>query len=192
MRALLLFLTQLSAFAQIVCSLGSATASYQPSRDQRPTSDAMQIAGRVNAAEKTVCASNCPEVALVRNTTAPNVALIVNQGQGKLVYAPQFFAVVYSAFGDSGILAVMAHETGHALDDAMGAAWIDKSWRPELRADAWAGCILARSNLTSGEMKAALAALTKFPSPAHPAWKSRVPAIRAGYMNCGGDDKPFR
>lgn len=146
----------------------------------------MQVASRVNTAEKAICAANCPGVALFRNPTAPNVALIANAGQAKLVYAPQFFAAVYASFGDAGILAIIAHEFGHALDDSIGAAWIKTSWTPELRADAWAGCTLAKSGLSRSDMQAALAALAKYPSPAHPNWTVRLPAIRSGYTHCGG------
>ena len=132
-------LLPVGAMAQVVCALGPGAASYQPSADQRPSGDAMQVASRVNAAEKAICGANCPVVALLRNSTAPNAALIVNAGHAKLVYAPQFFASVYGSFGDAGILAVIAHELGHALDDSMGAVWVKSSWTPELRADAMGG-----------------------------------------------------
>ena len=75
---------------------------------------------------------------------------------------------------------------GHALDDTLGAAWIEKSWTAELRADSWAGCILAKTNLSPADLTAALGALAAHPSPAHPAWGVRLPAIRAGYSRCGG------
>ena len=189
--ALLTLLLPVGAVAQVVCALGPGTASYQPSADQRPSGDAMQVAGRVNTAEKTICSTNCPGVALFRNPTAPNAALIVNAGQAKLVYAPQFFAAVYASFGDAGILAIIAHEFGHALDDSIGAAWIKTSWTPELRADAWAGCTLAKSALSQNDTQAALAALEKYPSPAHPGWNLRLPAIRSGYTHCGGAVSDF-
>jgi hypothetical protein len=195
MRALILIcLWPLAAGAQapqVICVLGPNAASYKPSDDQRPTSDTMQLAMRVNAAEKTICASNCPEIALLRNQTAANVELIADSGQAKLVYAPQFFAAVYSTFGDPGILAIIAHEAGHALDDTMGAAWISAKWPPEVRADAWAGCLLAKSSLNAADLHSALAALEKHPSPAHPGWISRLPAIRAGYAHCGGAPANF-
>ena len=151
----------------------------------------MQVASRVNIAEKAICAANCPGVALFRNPTAPNAALIANAGQAKLVYAPQFFAAVYASFGDAGILAVIAHELGHALDDSIGAAWINSSWTPELRADSWAGCTLAKGALSRSDMQAALAALAKYPAPAHPIWNLRLPVIRSGYTHCGGDISNF-
>jgi hypothetical protein len=190
-RGLLICLLPVSAIAQVVCALGPGAGSYQPSADQRPSSDAMQLASRLNVAEKTICADHCPVVALFRNPTAPNAALIVNAGQAKLVYAPPFFAAVYSNFGDAGILALIAHELGHASDDSLGAVWISSDWTPELRADSWAGCTLARSNLSPSDMQAALAALAKYPSPSHPSWNLRLPAIRSGYTHCGGDASNF-
>jgi len=183
---LLVFLLPVSAAAQIICALGPSAASYKPSEDQRPAPDAMQLASRVAMAEKAICDDHCPEIALYRNATAPNAALVLSSGQARLVYAPQFFAELYMGFGDAGVMAIIAHEVGHALDDTLGAVWIDKRWAPELRADAWAGCTLAKSNLSPAEMHAALGALAKYPSPKHPAWNARLPAIRSGYTHCGG------
>jgi hypothetical protein len=151
----------------------------------------MLLVGRVNAAAKTICANNCPDVKVLRNATAANAMFIVDAAQGKLVYSPQFFASVHENYGDPGIVAIIAHEFGHALDDTMGAAWIQTTWTPELRADAWAGCSLAKSNLNASDLGAALSALAKYPSPSHPAWNLRVPAIRAGYAACGGDGSKF-
>jgi len=192
MRALIVLLP-LTAAAQVVCVLGTgaSASSYQAAGDQRPAPDAMQIAARVNAAEKTICGDHCPGVALFRNSTAPNAALIANSGQAKLVYSPQFFASVYAGFGDAGIIAIIAHEAGHALDDSLGAVWINKSWNTEVRADSWAGCVLARAALSSGDMRSALGALAKYPSAAHPAWDLRLSAIRSGYTHCGGAGSNF-
>ena len=161
-------------------------SAYKSSADQRPSADAMELTGRVNSAVKTVCVSSCTEVVVYRNVTAPNLMLMADAGRAKIVYAPQVFDGVYERYGDPGIVALLAHALGHALDDSIGAAWIDKSWTPELRADAWAGCILARDNLTSPDVRAALAALAEFPSPSHPNWNLRLPAIRSGYAHCGG------
>jgi Zn-dependent protease with chaperone function len=55
----------------------------------------------------------------------------------KPVYKPDFFTSVYDKYGDGGILAIMAHEVGHAIDRAMPVAWMKTNWTPELRADAW-------------------------------------------------------
>jgi hypothetical protein len=177
--------------AEIVCALGAGASSYKPASDQRPASDALQLASRVNAAVKTICGVQCPTMALFRNATAPNAMLVNDGGQAKLLYSPQFFGAAYAGFGDDGIVAIMAHELGHALDATMGAAWIKTSWTPELRADAWAGCLLARLDPSPGSLQPSLSALSKYPSPAHPGWKVRLPAIRAGYTQCGGAGSKF-
>jgi hypothetical protein len=166
--------------------LGSGASSYKASADQRPSTDAMQLVVRADAAAKTICVSHCPEVVVFRNTTASNLMLFSDAGRAKLVYAPLVFTAVHDRYGDAGIVALVAHALGHALDDGMGAAWIDKAWTSEVRADAWAGCTLAKSSLGSAEMQAALAALAAYPSPSHPKWSFRLQAIRAGYTHCGG------
>jgi hypothetical protein len=174
-----------------VCALGPGVSSYKPAADQRPTSDSLELASRVNAAVKTICGAQCPTMALFRNTTAPNAMLINDAGQAKLVYAPKFFATAYDSSGDSGIVAIIAHEVGHALDATMGAAWIRQSWTPELRADAWAGCILARLDPGPGGLQPSLSALSKYPAPSHPSWNLRLPVLRTGYTRCGGAGSKF-
>jgi hypothetical protein len=186
-----ILLAPLSAQAQVVCALGPRASSYRAAADQRPTPDAMQLAKRVNAAAKTICTEHCPTMALYRNSTAPNLMLIADSGQAKLVYSPQFFEAAYSSFGDGGIMAVMAHEIGHALDATLGAAWVKSTWPPELRADAWAGCVLARLAVAPSTLQPALAALSKYPSPSHPSWSARLPVLRTGYTHCGGDGSQF-
>ena len=155
----------------------------------------MQLAGKVNTAVKTICASNCPGVMLMRNTTAANVMLIAGGGQGRLVYSPQFFAAANDTFGDAGIVALIAHELGHALDDSLGAAWVKTTWTPELRADSWTGCVLARTDLSSKDLESALRALAKYPpqtgAPAPSSWTLRLPVLRTGYTQCGGGGAKF-
>lgn len=174
------------ASAQLVCALGAGAAAYNPAKDQRPSGDAMQLASRAYDAARQVCGSNCPEVVLFRNATAANLMLIASGGRAKIVYKPNFITGVYDSHGDAGVAAVVAHEIGHALDDTLGAAWIDKRWPPELRADAWAGCVIAKSNFAAADFHSALAALEENPPPKSPAWKERLQAIRTGYTRCGG------
>jgi len=177
--------------AEIVCALGPGVSSYKPAADSRPTSDALQLASKVNTAVKAICGSQCPQIVLFRNTTVANAMLIADSGQAKLVYSPQFFAAAYESFGDSGIAAIIAHELGHALDETMGAAWIKKTWTPELRADAWAGCVLAKLDPGPEGLQPGLSALSKYPSPSHPSWSQRLPALRAGFTQCGGAGSQF-
>ena len=187
------FLLPFTATAQVVCMLGSVNANppYNAYSDQRPTGDAMQLAGQVNAGLVSACRPNCPTVAMFRNATATNAMMIAAGGQAKIVYKPEFFTVVYETYGDAGILAILAHEVGHAIDRSAPASWMKSGWTPELRADAWAGCALARIDLSLNALRSALIAVSKYPSPSHPSWTLRVPALRLGYTHCGGDGAKF-
>ena len=186
------YLQATCASAQVVCALGPAPGAYNPLKDQRPSADAMQLATRTYEAAKQICAANCPAAVLFRNETASNLMLVTSSGRAKIVYAPNFVSGVYDSHGDAGVTAVIAHELGHALDDTLGAAWIDKKWTAELRADAWAGCVLAKIVQKAADVNNSLAALQEHPSPAHPAWNIRLPAVRAGYTHCGGTETAWR
>ena len=182
------------ARAEVLCALGTGAASYDANKDERPTGDAMQLAGRMNAALSPTCSPKCPQIAIYRNATAPNAMLVVSADQAKFVYAPQFFTAVYDKYGDGAIIAIIAHEYGQALNEDYPASWMNSSWTPELRADAWAGCALAKSDLSSNELAEALAAVSKYPpSTGVPsAWTARLAALRLGYIHCGGDASKFR
>ncbi|MBV8905008.1 MAG: hypothetical protein JOZ22_15365 [Acidobacteriia bacterium] len=177
--------------AQVVCALGVGASSYKSAEDQRPTADAMELATRMSAAVKSICGPNCPSVAVFRNPTAANLMLVAHAAEARLTYAPQFFTAIYDEFGDGGLLGLMAHIFGHALDDTLGAAWVKSSWSPELRADAWAGCEMARADLSSDELDSAAGALRKHPAPAHPLWDARMPVLRTGFTECGGNGAKF-
>ncbi len=176
---------------EVICALGSGASSYDAKADQRPTGDAMQLAGRMNAALSPSCAPKCPQIAIYRNATAANAMLVVTADQAKFVYAPQFFAAIYEKYGDGAIIAIIAHEYGHALAETIAAPWMKGSWTGELRADAWAGCALAKSDLSSNDLAEALTALSKYPPSAGPGWSVRGPALRLGYVHCGGDASKF-
>ena len=177
--------------AQIICTLGSTPSSYNAYLDQRPTGDAMELAGTVNAALVSMCRPNCPALAMFRNSTAANVMLVTDAGRTKILYKPEFFTSVYESYGDGGILAILAHEVGHAIDAVAPPRWMKSGWAPELRADAWAGCAFAKMNLSASALKAGLMTLSKYPSPSHPNWATRLPVLRAGYTQCGGDGASF-
>lgn len=178
------------ATADIVCALGPNASSYNPANDQRPTPDAMEMARRLNAAFVPVCSPKCPQIAIFRNPTAANAMLVISPDQAKFVYAPQFFQTLYDNFGDGAVIAIIGHEFGHALDEIYPAKF-GHGGTPELRADAWAGCSLAKVDLTARSLAEALAGVARFPSPAHPAWPVRVTALRLGYAQCGGDGAKF-
>jgi hypothetical protein len=189
------FLLSFGASAEVICALGSGASTYDANADQRPTSDAMQLAGRMNAALSPTCSPKCPQIAIFRNATAPNAMLVVTADQAKFVYAPQFFTAVYDKYGDGAIIAIIAHEYGHALDETSPAPWMKNGWTPELRADAWAGCALAKSDLSLNDLTEALTAVSKYPPSApaggHPSWAMRGPALRLGFLHCGGGAAKF-
>lgn len=174
--------------AQVVCALGPGADAYVASKDGRPSADAMELMGKAYAAAKAVCGTNCPETIVYRNATAANVMLVAKSGRAKIVYSPNFISGVYGRHGDAGVEALIAHEIGHALDDVLGAPWIEKSWSPELRADGWAGCVLAKSHFAAADLHSGLAALEENPPVARPAWSERLRAIRTGYSHCGGTE----
>ena len=176
---------------QIICTLGSSASSYNAYADQRPTGDAMQLARQVSAALVSKCTPNCPTLVIFRNSTAPNAILLADSGRAKMAYAPTFFSSVYEKYGDGAIIAIMAHMLGHAMDATAPARWMPDRMEPELRADAWAGCALAEAGLSTSGLAAAFTALSMYPSPSHPGWSQRLPALRLGYTQCGGDVAKF-
>ncbi len=176
---------------QVICALGSAASSYNAYADQRPTPDAMDLARRVSAALISSCSPNCPSLRLFRNATAPNAILLADSGSLKMAYSPQFFTSVYEKYGDGAIIAIIAHMLGHGIDATAPAGWMKGSLTPELRADAWAGCALANADLSTTAVGEALTALSLYPSPSHPGWSQRLPALRQGYTQCGGDPAKF-
>jgi hypothetical protein len=170
-----------TAKAQVVCSLGGDTY-YTPSRDMNATPAALRIADRV---ANVLCGGTCGAT-LIRNPTAGTVLTVVlPYGAVKVVYNPQFLKSV-EAIGDGAIFGLFAHETGHIVDGRLNVAWMPTSWGRELRADAWAGCALARAALSEDQTKAALRAILQYPPPTHSAGDLRVPALDLGYESCGG------
>jgi hypothetical protein len=182
----LLIAVSLIAEPQVVCRLGPADAGYNAYSDQNSSPDALELAGAVNAALRSFCIPNCPRISMFRNTTASNLMLLRSSEQMKLVYNPAFFTTVYEASGDSAIMALLAHEVGHAIDGVARAAWMKSSWNSELRADAWAGCALGQMNLSKRSREAALTTLQKYPSSSHPEWNTRLSVIQVGYTQCSG------
>jgi hypothetical protein len=170
------------ARAQLVCSLGGESY-YNPNSDMKGTPDALRIAHRV---ADVLCSGTCGAV-LLRNPTAGTIlTAALPNGATKVVYNPQFLKSVETSIGDGAPFGIFAHETGHIVDGRLNVAWIPTSWGRELRADAWAGCALARAALSEDQTTAALRAILQYPPPTHPARDLRVPALELGYRSCGG------
>ena len=176
---------------QVICALAPDSTSYNAYMDQRPTADAIELSGKVNAAMAPSCRPNCPTLAMFRNSSAPNALLLNDGSKFKIVYKPDFFTTVYEGYGDGGILAILAHAVGHAIDAAAPPAWMKSIQNAELRADAHTGCALAQMKLSPRTVRNGIRVLAKFPSPSHPVWDMRVPALRMGYTQCGGDVAVF-
>jgi hypothetical protein len=175
----------------VLCAFGPAVTSYDAHADEPPSADAMQLARQASAALVPFCSPTCPALAINRNATAPNAILLVESGRAKMAYAPAFFADVYTRYGDSAIVALIAHMLGHAMERVRPGDWIKAGSTPELAADAWTGCALARTQLSPRTLQDALEAQAKYPPASAPDWPQRVAALRLGYTHCGGAADQF-
>jgi hypothetical protein len=180
-----------AALAEVICALGAGASAYNPASDDRPSADTMQIVRRMDKAYESTCLPRCPQIAMFRNPTAANLMLVATKDDAKLVYSPQFFSGVYGKFGESGLFALIAHVYGHAIDETTQSTWIPTSWNPELRADAWTGCAVAKGSLPSSGIASALGALAASPPPSQSNWSPRLSAVRLGFTHCGGQATTF-
>lgn len=172
------------ATAGVACQLGPSSSSYSPAYDIAPTPQASRDMSAVASA---LCGSGCGTVSFVANPTVPNaLTYTVQPGVSKISYSPAFMNGVWQSYGHNAAVGIFAHELGHHLDLMQTSSWMDSSWGRELRADAWAGCAMARLGMSPTNMAAALQAIAAYPSPSHPAWTDRIPALQAGYTQCGG------
>jgi hypothetical protein len=178
----------LRAQAQVLCTLGPATP-YDPMADMPPSAGAKADLTKVTTL---LCPKGCGKVLLFANATTPNTATVTDGGGvSKIAYSPSFASSVRSNFGPIATFGIFAHDLGHHLD-ATGtkAAWMKESWDAELRADAWAGCAMAKAQLTPSRQQAVLLAMSTYPSPHHPDWNARRAVITEGFTQCGGRTLP--
>lgn len=166
----------------IVCALGPGGNSYHPGYDRPPSEYASRELSHVYSL---LCPGGCGPVTLVMNETTPNaLSMSIRPGVSKIAYSSQFMNHMFYNLGANASFGVMAHELGHHIDFINPAAWMDQSWGRELRADAWAGCALARSGRSPAQTQMAVRALAAYPSPSHPGWPQRSAAIQAGFAHC--------
>jgi hypothetical protein len=172
------------AQAQTLCTLGPATA-FDSMADMPAGPDAQADLKKLKAL---LCPKGCGKLFLYANATSPD-ALTATDGRGasKIVYSPPFLASVRKTYGPLGSFGVFGHELGHHLE-AIGnrPAWMKEAWDAEVRADAWAGCAMAKAELKPSALQASLLVLSEFPSAHHPQWSERRAAITEGYKQCGG------
>lgn len=176
------------AHAQLMCSLGAVPArqGYDPLLDQPPSPRAAQELQHIY---NVLCPSpyGCGQSLLVMNSTATNaLAIATGPGQSKIAYDPTFMTGVEQQFGGGATFGILAHEFGHHIDFHTTPPWMNTSWSRELKADAWAGCALAKTGVPTGAIENALRAIAQYPSPSHPAWPQRHHAVRTGFVSCGG------
>ena len=177
-------LLPLRAQAQVLCSLGPMTP-YDPMADMPPSAGAKADLTKITAL---LCPKGCGKVLLFANATTPNTATVTDgAGVSKIAYSPSFTSSIRSNFGPIATFGIFAHDLGHHLDASGNkAAWMKDAWDSELRADAWAGCAMAKADLSPSRLQAALLAMSTYPSPHHPSWDVRRPAITEGFTRCGG------
>jgi len=180
-------LLPLRAHAQLLCTLGptSASAPYEPMADMPPSAAAQ---AELKKLKTLLCPKTCGKVMLFANATTPNTATVTDgAGGSKIAYSPGFVGSVQKSYGPIATFGILAHGLGHHLD-ATGnrPAWMKDSWDAELRADAWAGCAIAKAEMTPSRLQAVLLAMSTYPSAHHPPWSDRRPVITEGYNRCGG------
>ena len=177
-----------SAHAQLMCSLGAQPApqQYNPLSDQAPSPRADQELKRIYSV---LCPPphGCGYYLLVSNPTTQNaMAMTIGLGQSKLAYNSDFMDRIVQQYGGGATFGILAHEFGHHIDFHTTPVWMNTSWSRELKADAWAGCALARTGIGTGQIENALRAIAASPSPSHPPWPQRHQAVRTGFVSCGG------
>jgi len=172
----------------LMCALGPTSEGYVPLLDMPASGAAAKDVKRLVSA---LCPKGCGQVGVFRNPTSPNaLAVSVGSRMSKIAYRAAFLDGAVHTYGGGAALGIFAHEVGHHVDANLPAAeWMAAQWGSELRADAWAGCALARAKGGDGkgnDVKAAIRALATYPSSSHPAWSERAVALQKGYRSCGG------
>ena len=168
-----------------MCTLGPAVEGYVSSLDTpAPTGTSRDVKRLVSG----VCPKGCGTVGVVRNPTSPNAITLATEGRAsKIAYSPAFVDTVARLYGPGATLGIFAHEIGHHVDaNSPAPAWMAARWGSELRADAWAGCALAKVGGKATDMRAAVQALATYPSAGHPPWAERAVVLQTGYRSCGG------
>ena len=175
------------AETQAVCSLGpTAGQPYNPYLDQAPSPRALQ---ELQAIYTPLCPPplGCGNYALFSNPSAPTILWTpVGPGYSKFAYNPFLLNQLASQYGTGASFGLLAHAFGHHIDFNTTPPWMNNSWSSELKADAWAGCALAKTGVGTGQIENALVAIAAFPVPGNPGWPQRQLAVRTGFINCGG------
>ena len=178
------FAPQSAAGQALVCQLGNMQSPFNPAQNQPASPYAVNELGTIY---QLLCPNGCGQVSLFLNPTTPNaMAMAVGPGTSMITYEPNFMGQLFNAIGPEASFGVLAHEFGHHVDFHSTPPWMNNAWSRELKADAWAGCALARRGFNPAQISTALRAIAGYPSPSHPSWNLRVPAVQQGFLACGG------
>ena len=177
--------------AQWVCSLGTPLqGQYSPYWDRPP---APRAVGELQRIYRLLCPMGCGQFSVFENPTVANaMAQAVAPGATKISYSPDFMNRIVQTYGPGATFGILAHELGHHIDFHVMPPWMSDAWSKELKADAWAGCALARAGMGTSQMQSALRVIALYPSMTHPPWQYRHDAVRTGYINCGGAQARWR
>jgi hypothetical protein len=178
-------LLPLRAQAQVLCALGPTSPPYEPMADMPASAGAQAELKKIKTL---LCPKGCGKVLLFANATTPNTATVTDgAGGSKIAYSPSFVGSIQKNYGPAGTFGILAHALGHHLEASGNRpAWMKDAWDSELRADAWAGCAIAKAEMTPSRLQAVLLAMSSYPSSHHPPWSERRPVITEGYTRCGG------
>lgn len=149
-----------------------------------------------------LCEPSCGHV-VIESSPETNAAELepIEPGLSRLLYNEGFMRRVVRKYGRSAAYAIVAHEYGHHVDDRSGAS----AWTHELRADAVAGCALARGDVplapalawmrhehldaiwhhVYGDPSDPEEVLRKYVGATHPYWIERIGALKRGVEVCG-------
>ena len=173
--------------AQTFCSMGpTSVQQYNQYLDQAPSPRALQ---ELQAIYTALCPPplGCGNYVVFSNPTAPTILWSpVGPAYSKFVYNSAFLTQLAAQYGDGASYGLLAHAFGHHIDFNTTPPWMNNSWSSELKADAWAGCALAKTGVGTGQIENALVAIAAFPVPGNPGWPQRQLAVRTGFINCGG------
>jgi hypothetical protein len=94
-------------------------------------------------------------------------------------------------FGIDAVFAILAHEVGHHFDlhfnPSNSLPWnLQSSWNVELRADAWAGCALAKTNRSAQPFEQSVAVYTGALGPDNPPVGAVKLVVDESYARCTG------
>lgn len=173
-----------------MCQLGVGVARYDASLDVPPSKDMQE---KMDAITRALLLEVAPSMlygafTLKENTTAPRLfSMRTGEERAKVIYSREFVDTVTQQYGAEALVGILGHAFGHYLDIAANPPrWMDNSLTTELRADALAGCVLAKGAYEKEPLEKALQALADYPAPLSPQWSARVGAIQKGYESCGG------